>query len=196
MTITTKRSIIALLLSLVLVISLFTIGISAAEDDETTPNTESGQVAESDGADGEKDTGNKETGNKETGDKETNGKDEGGKDEGGKTEPKPEKVDPVKEETKMSLIVNGIIVAAIIIVLIFLYVKFHSKFNAFLRSVKSELKKIVWSSKENTRKGFLIVAVVAVAFGVALGLADFAFSTGFDKLPELISKLFSLVPKT
>ena len=180
MTITTKRSIIALLLSLVLVVSLFTIGISATEDDGTTPNTESGQVAESDGTDGEKDTDETESGDES----------ETKKPE---TESETEEVDPVKEETKMSLIINGIIVAAIIIVLIFLYVKFHTKFNAFLRSVKSELKKIVWSSKENTRKGFLIVAVVAVAFGIALGLADFAFSTGFDKLPELFSKLISMV---
>ena len=179
MTITTKRSIIALLLSLVLVVSLFTIGISATDDEGTTPESEAEQTVESDGTGSEKDTGETESGDESDTEKES----------------ETEKVDPKVEETKTSLIVNGIIVAAIIIVLIFLYVKFHSKFNAFLRSVKSELKKIVWSSKENTRKGFLIVAVVAVAFGVALGLADFAFSTGFDQLPELFSKFIKLFVK-
>ena len=175
MTITTKRSIIALLLSLVLVVSLFTIGISATDDEGITPESKAEQTVESDGTGSEKDTGETESGDESDTEKES----------------ETEKVDPKVEETKTSLIVNGIIVAAIIIVLIFLYVKFHTKFNAFLRSVKSELKKIVWSSKENTRKGFLIVAVVAVAFGVALGLADFAFSSGFDQLPELFLKLFN-----
>ena len=170
MTITSKRSIIALLISLVLVVSLFTIGISAAEGEETTTDTKVEATTETDTA-GESDTKEPESETK----KET------------ETE---KKEDPEVTETRTTLIVNGIIVGAIIIVLIFLYVKFHTKFNAFLRSVKSELKKIVWSSKENTRKGFIIVAVVAIAFGVALGLADYAFSTGFDELPGLFLKLF------
>ena len=176
MTITSKRSIIALLISLVLVVSLFTIGISAAEEEGTTPDTTVEDTA---------DTGDKdETDTKgETDTKET-------ESETKKETETEKKEDPEVTETRTSLIVNGIIVGAIIIVLIILYVKFHTKFNAFLRSVKSELKKIVWSSKENTRKGFIIVAVVAVAFGVALGLADYAFSTGFDQLPGLFLKLF------
>ena len=181
MTITTKRSIIALLLSLVLVVSLFTIGISATDDKDTMPESDVEQTLESDGTDDEKGSDETESGSEsesETKKPTTNNKVD-------KEEQK--KID----ETRTSLIVNGIIVAAIIIVLIFLYVKFHAKFNAFLRSVKSELKKIVWSSKENTRKGFLIVAVVAVAFGIALGLIDYAFSTGFDQLPELLLKLFN-----
>ena len=175
MTITSKRSIIALLISLVLVVSLFTIGISATEEEGTPSISESGSV---------------ET---ETGDTESDS--ESGSETESETKKEEETESLEVTETRTSLIVNGIIVAAIIIVLIFLYVKFHSKFNAFLRSVKSELKKIVWSSKENTRKGFIIVAVVAVAFGVALGLADFAFSTGFDQLPELFSKFIKLFVK-
>ena len=171
MTITSKRSIIALLISLVLVVSLFTIGISAAGEEDTTPDTTSTNTVESGGETESGDKGNSNTNNG------TNNN---------QSDLSKEKI----EETKTSLIVNGIIVGAIIIVLIFLYVKFHTKFNAFLRSVKSELKKIVWSSKENTRKGFIIVAVVAIAFGVALGLADYAFSTGFDELPGLFLKLF------
>ena len=182
MTITTKRSIIALLISLVLVVSLFTIGISATESEEAGSDTSTEQTTE---------TGDEADTNDES-DTADETKEEDKKPTGSDDKKEEETEDPEVVETRTSLIVNGIIVAAIIIVLIFLYVKFHAKFNAFLRSVKSELKKIVWSSKENTRKGFLIVAIVAVSFGVALGLADFAFSSGFDELPKLIEKLFGL----
>ena len=166
MTITTKRSIIALLISLVLVVSLFTIGISADGTDASDKGTsvETTEITES--------------------------KTEAKTEANTETKAETEKVEVT--ETRTSLIVNGIIVGVIIIVLIVLYVKFHTKFNAFLRSVKSELKKIVWSSKENTRKGFLVVAVVAIASGIALGIADFAFSTGFDQLPTIFLKLFGI----
>ena len=119
MTVTTKRSIIALLLSLVLVVSLFTVNIAAA-DAETEVVTES----------------------------------------------ESERI--VREETTNTLIINSAIIAGIIVIIAIVAIKFRKKLGAFLRSVKSELKKIVWNSKENTRKGFLVVAIVAVAFAVAI----------------------------
>ena len=138
MTVTTKRSIIALLLSLVLVVSLFTVNIAAA-DAETEVVTES----------------------------------------------ESERI--VREETTTTLIINGSIIAGIIVIIAIVAIKFRKKLGAFLRSVKSELKKIVWTSKENTRKGFLVVAIVAVAFAVAIGLMDFAFQTGISSLAELFN---------
>ncbi len=136
MTVTTKRSIIALLLSLVLVVSLFTVSIAAA-DAETEAVTES----------------------------------------------ESERIE--REETTTTLIINSAIIAGIIVIIAIVAIRFHKKLGAFLRSVKSELKKIVWTSKENTRKGFLVVAIVAIAFAVAIGLMDFAFQTGISSLAEL-----------
>ena len=138
MTVTTKRSIIALLLSLVLVVSLFTVNIAAA-DAETEVVTES----------------------------------------------ESERI--VREETTNTLIINSAIIAGIIVIIAIVAIKFRKKLGAFLRSVKSELKKIVWNSKENTRKGFLVVAIVAVAFAVAIGLIDFAFQTGISSLAEIFN---------
>ena len=138
MTVTTKRSIIALLLSLVLVVSLFTVNIAAA-DAETEVVTES----------------------------------------------ESERI--VREETTNTLIINSAIIAGIIVIIAIVAIKFRKKLGAFLRSVKSELKKIVWTSKENTRKGFLVVAIVAVAFAVAIGLIDFAFQTGISSLAEIFN---------
>ena len=155
MTVTTKRSIIALLLSLVLVVSLFTVSISAtdaASETATETSTEAATETSTEAA----------------------------------TESASEKAErEQREETITTLIINGSIIAAIIVIIAIVAIKFRKKLGAFLRSVKSELKKIVWTSKENTRKGFLVVAIVAVAFAIALGLMDFAFQWGISSLAEL-----------
>ena len=165
MTVTTKRSLIALLLSLVLVVSLFTVGISATEVttaaadevtttvEDTTANTETSAESES----------STETSAATTGSTDTSAAD----------------------ATKKTLIINGIIIAAIIVVLVVVYIKFRAKLNEFFRSVKSELKKITWSSMEQTRKGFLVAIVVTVIFAVGLLLIDLAFGEGISYLDKL-----------
>ena len=75
----------------------------------------------------------------------------------------------------------------IILIIVALVIKFRKKLGDFLRSVKSELGKIVWSGKENTRKSFLVVIVVAIAVAIMIGLIDFAFNTGISKLYELFN---------
>jgi preprotein translocase SecE subunit len=86
---------------------------------------------------------------------------------------------------RMAWIMGLAIVGGIIVILVILAVKFRKKLGDFLRSTKSELGKIVWSSKENTRKSFLVVVVVAVAVAILIGLIDFAFNTGISMLDSL-----------
>ena len=91
-----------------------------------------------------------------------------------------------KEKIQTSLIVNAAIVGAIILIIVALVIKFRKKLGDFLRSVKSELGKIVWASKENTRKSFLVVIVVAIAVAIIIGLIDFAFGTGISMLDSFL----------
>ena len=150
-----------------LVVSLFTVSISAATEAAGT----SAEVESSVESDTAKGTGTE---------KETTKKEEA------TTESAEEKAErEQREETITTLIINGSIIAGIILIIAIVAIKFRKKLGAFLRSVKSELKKIVWTSKENTRKGFLVVAIVAVAFAIAIGLMDFAFQTGISSLAEL-----------
>ncbi len=173
MTVTTKRSIIALLLSLVLVVSLFTIGVSATDETAPSSETEISSVEESaTEKESEKESGT-EKGTETSTSKETS------------TEEATESA-AVKEK-RTSLIVNGVIIGVIILIIVILVIRFRVKLGNFLRSVKSELKKIVWSSKENTRKGFLVVVIVAVAVAIAIGLIDFAFNTGISFLADLFN---------
>ena len=50
------------------------------------------------------------------------------------------------------------------------------RFGAWLRSVKAELKKIVWTSPKVVRANTIMVLVVIVIFAVATGLVDAIFN--------------------
>ncbi len=63
---------------------------------------------------------------------------------------------------------------------------FVERVKKFWREYKSELKKVVWASRELTLKNTLIVAVAVVIVGACIGLLDFAFSTGVVELGKLI----------
>ena len=166
MTITNKRSLIALLMSLVLVVSLFTIGISA--DETTTAAAETSAASEN--ATSENTTKAEET---TTGATTTTAATETG-------------LTDAQKSLQKTLIINAIIVGVIIAILVIVGIKFRTKLGDFFRSVKSERKKIVWSSKENTKKSFWVVVVVAIAIALLLFIVDFAFKTGLGMLHGLV----------
>ena len=166
MTITNKRSLIALLLALVLVVSLFTVSVFAADEQTGESESVNTETSESVG---------------ETSD--------GAETDKGKTESETQavsKVDKNAEKAKNTLIINGVIIVCIIAVAIALIIRFRKKLGEFLRSVKSELKKIVWSSKENTRKSFIVVVVVSVIIALGIFLMDTAFKYGIEFLNRII----------
>ena len=186
MTITNKRSLIALLLSLVLVVSLFTVSLSATEVENSTEGTievvtdaatdavtDAATDVATEEATAEADESNSESVSETEKETET------------ETDNTAALIEKQQNEKKKTLIVNFAIIGVIVLIAVLLCVKFRAKLGDFMRSVKSEMKKIVWSSKENTRKSFLVVIVVALAVAILLGLMDFAFSTGINQLASL-----------
>ena len=167
MTITNKRSLIALLLALVLVVSLFTVSVFAA-DEKSSETVESSEAVD--------DTNEKDE------DEPDNKPNDDNKDEA-ETDAKDSKT---AVEARNTLIINGVIIVCIFAVAIALIIRFHKKLGEFLRSVKSELKKIVWSSKENTRKSFIVVIVVSVVIALGIFLMDTAFKYGISFLNGII----------
>ena len=81
----------------------------------------------------------------------------------------------------------GIVIIAIIVLLIVYFVnpKFKEKVQNFFRSLKSELNKVVWSSKDDVKKNTLVVLIFVAAFAVLIGLLDFLFSKGIIALGKL-----------
>ena len=63
--------------------------------------------------------------------------------------------------------------------------KKKGKMKEAWRGFKSELKKIVWSSKNDVKKNTIVVVVAVIAIAVVVGLLDFAFGKGIVALGKL-----------
>ena len=96
-----------------------------------------------------------------------------------------------EEEEKKGLttfdIVSLIILGVLIIVGAVYCIKNREKVGKFLRSLKSEFKKISWSSWKDVRKNTLVVVVVVVAVAIVIGGVDFLFSRGILALKSILS---------
>lgn len=65
-------------------------------------------------------------------------------------------------------------------------VKKQSKITKFFKDYKSEFKKIVWPSKEDTLRMSVVVIVAIVVASVAIFLLDLGFSNAFAALGNLV----------
>lgn len=128
-----KKSLIALLVSLALVLSFLTVGVFAHDDHDHAEEVTTAAVTET-----------------------------------------------AKDYT--GLIITLSVIAVILVVAVILGIKNRVKLAAFFRSVKSEMKKVVWSPKDQTRKNFLVVIVICVAVVILIGILDFAFNKGITAL--------------
>ncbi len=54
--------------------------------------------------------------------------------------------------------------------------------KVFFQEIWSELKKVSWPSREETRNLTLMVIAVSVGLGLILGLLDFGFTELFNKV--------------
>ena len=64
--------------------------------------------------------------------------------------------------------------------------KLTERIARFFREYRSELKKVVWSTPQQTLNNTILVAVSVVVTSVCIGILDFAFSTGLTALGRLI----------
>ena len=64
-------------------------------------------------------------------------------------------------------------------------VKFTDRVKKFWRDYKSEFKKIVWPSKEETTKSTVVVVSTIVVFAVCIAILDFLFSNALTLLSHL-----------
>lgn len=65
-------------------------------------------------------------------------------------------------------------------------VRLRDRFVRFIREYKSELKKIVWYSKEDTIRSTVLVLVAIVVFSIVISSLDFLFSSGLLAIGKLI----------
>ncbi len=61
-----------------------------------------------------------------------------------------------------------------------------SRIGKFFREYKSELKKVVWATKEQTLNNFVLVVVSVVITSVCIGVLDLVFNSGITALGNLL----------
>ena len=83
--------------------------------------------------------------------------------------------------TIVSLSILGVIIIA---VAAFCIIK-KEKVGKFFRSLKSETKKVVWLPWNQVRKNTIVVIIVVVIVALVIGLLDYAFSQGIINLGRL-----------
>ena len=89
---------------------------------------------------------------------------------------------------RISEIIPIVLAAAALIaciVVFFVLPSRREKTFKFLRSLKSECKKISWYTWKQTIKGSAVVVAVAVVLALAIGLLDYGFSEGLVALTDL-----------
>jgi preprotein translocase subunit SecE len=96
-----------------------------------------------------------------------------------------------KEEEKKGMstfnIISLIILGLLAIVGLIYCLMNREKVGKFLRSLRSELKKISWSTWKDVRKNTLVVIVVVVAIGLLIAGVDFLFSRGILAMKNILS---------
>ena len=66
------------------------------------------------------------------------------------------------------------------------FVRLWRKLKKLCRDIVSELKKVVWLSKSETKKSSLLVIVTVLAIAAAIGVVDTVFSTVINFIAGLI----------
>ena len=66
------------------------------------------------------------------------------------------------------------------------FVRLGKKIKKLCRDLGSEMKKVVWLSKSETKKSSLLVVVTVVAIAAAIGVVDTVFSTIINFIAGLI----------
>ncbi len=157
--------ILVALLAIAVLLSFPMVIVSADEGTETNADTAETTVDTAD--DTTADTSKNETSNK--------------------TESDDKKED--KEEDK-SLLTSGLItlgiIAVIVVCVVFWILKDKERASKTWRSFKSEFKKVVWADKHETLKNTIIVIVIVLLFGLAIGLVDYLLSVGIVGLGKLV----------
>ena len=161
----TTRTLLALLIAAVLACSLFTVGVFAGE--ETTDLTET--------------TGEETTVEETTAEETTAGKEESTTKEETTTK-KEEETTTAGEKNFweknfmlkdkpywLKIATWALVILGLIAGVVFCVIK-REKVGEFLRALKSELKRIVWSSWKDTRKNTLVVLAVVIAITLVIYL--------------------------
>jgi preprotein translocase subunit SecE len=79
----------------------------------------------------------------------------------------------------LSLIVTGAVVlvaGAALVIWREPALAFGQRSSAFMRDVRSEMRKVSWPSLEDLRRSTLVITIIVIIIGIIIGLMDWLFS--------------------
>ena len=189
-----KRTSLALVLAVVLMLSLFPVAAYALEDAGSAAEDEAGIVL--DASQSTENTEDDATADDATADDATaddaTADDTAADDKTADTEADEHDHDHDTETTgeeEKGLTLGDIIslaVLGVVIILVVIYCLTHKeKVGKIFRGIKSELKKIVWTPWNQVRKNTIVVLVIIVAAAIVIGVLDLLFSRGILTLGKI-----------
>ena len=176
-----KKKILAIFVAAILVLSVFTVGVFAADDDEVvllgaeeeTENvTEEAEVTEAEATEAEPTEAAQTpttTGAETTGESSN------------------------WIENHKSLFIAIIVIVAIALIVFIIYLvspKFKAKFKKFWKDFNAEFKKLVWPTKKQLVRNSAVVLVTIVIAGALLALLDLGFHQGMYALKDLVKYIW------
>ena len=90
----------------------------------------------------------------------------------------------------LTLIVSAVVVLAVVAALVVWrapVLAFSQRSSAFLRDVRSEMRKVSWPSWEDLRRSTGVITVIVIIIGIVIGLMDWIFS---KILIDLFGRIF------
>ena len=180
-----KRTSIALILAVVLMLSLFPVAAYALEDAGSAAEDEAGIILDA----AQTPDATESTPAETEAETEADSSAETSSDTAADDHDHDHDHDDETTEEKKGLTTGDIIslaVLGVVIILVVIYCLTHKEKVAKLwRGLKSELKKIVWTPWNQVRKNTLVVLVIIIAAAILIGVLDLLFSKGILALGKI-----------
>lgn len=88
--------------------------------------------------------------------------------------------------TKNEIILECILVAILVAILVYC-IRSHAKIARGAKSYESEIKRIAWLPREQTKKSSLVVIAVMIVFAVVICLLDWGLGKGYVAFIDLFN---------
>ena len=180
-----KRTSLALVLAVVLMLSLFPVATFALEDAGAAAEDEAGIVLDA-AQPTDTSAANAEAEADSAADAETEAETEA-ETSADTTDEHDHDDETTEEEKGMSLgDIISLAIFGVVILLVAVYCLTHKeKVAKLFKGLKSELKKIVWTPWNQVRKNTFVVLVIIVAAAIVIGVLDLLFSKGILALGKI-----------
>ncbi len=190
-----KNKILAILVAAVLLISVLSVGVFAADETDNTAETAATEetVSTEETAATEETASTEETSATEATESTTETTTTVAPTTGSTDDTTPSSKSWFEKNSGL-VIVLAVLVGLVIIffVIWFASPKFREKFKKFWKDYNAEFKKLVWPTKQQLARNSAVVLVTIIVSSALLALLDLGFQKGIDAIRELVKLIWPM----